>query len=159
VRDASLERAGIFGHSAAAGIGAIAEAMFPENDLGAPDWRVTEMVSRTLRYIGELPPAQSRLVRLLFVFVELAAPLLLLRPHRFSRISVEYRTLAIRRWRASHFLPFRLLGDAIKATMTMMYMSHPSVSAYIGEHKACARPHDPLSICHVPDALGARAHT
>ncbi len=138
---------------AVAGLAAIAEAMFPENDLGAPDWKGTETVPRTLRYIGELPPAQGRLLLLLFVFVELAAPFLLFRPHRFSRLSVEQRTLAIRRWRASRRLVLRLLGDAIKATMTMMYMSHSSVSAYIGEHKGCARPHDPLLVRHVPGAL------
>ncbi len=154
-----MQRTGVFTQSAVAGLAAIAEAMFPENELGAPDWKATDMVPRTLRYIDELPPAQGRLVRFLFVFVELAAPLLLLRPRRFSRVSPEQRTRAIRRWRASRFLPLRLLGDAIKATMTMMYMSHPSVSSYIGEHKACAHPHDPLSIRHVPDALDELAQT
>jgi hypothetical protein len=144
---------GFFMRRANDGIAAVAEAMFPPNDFGAPDWRDTEMVKRTLEYADELPPAQGRLIRLLFIFVELAAPLLLLGFSRFSRVKLERRTKAIRRWRRSSLLLFRLLGDALKACMTMMYMSHPKVSAYIGEYKTCARPGDKAMLAHKPDAL------
>jgi hypothetical protein len=127
--------------------------MFPENDLGAPDWKQTEMVRRTLAYVAELPPAQGRLLIFLFVFVELAAPLLLLGLPGFSRMPVERRTRAIRGWRASRFAPLRMLGDAIKASMTLMYMSHAKVSRYIEEYKTCARPLDDIAMRTVPDAL------
>ena len=135
------------------GLSAAAEAMFPPNDLGAPDWQEAEVVGRTLRYVEALPPLQGRLVLALFLFVELAAPLLTPGLRRFSRLPRERRTAAIRRWRASRLQLLRLLGDAVKASMTMVYLSHPRVSAFIGEYKTCARPADAHTMRHVPDAL------
>lgn len=117
------------------GIRAASEGLFPENDFGAPDWRDTELVARTREYMAELPPPQRRLLVLLFVVVELLAPILLLVPRRFSRLSPERRAAAVRRWRGSRFFVLRVLGDALKATTTMMYMSHPRVVAHIGEYR------------------------
>jgi len=131
---------------ATAGIAASSEAAFPENDLGAPDWRSTEMVPRTLEYLEELPPRQRRLLVLLFVFVELGAVLLLLRFRRFSKLPARRRTQAIVGWRRSRFLGLRVLGDSLKATTTMMYMSHPSAMTYVGEYRVCDRPLDPVRI-------------
>jgi hypothetical protein len=142
-----------------AGIAAASEATFPENDLGAPDWKSTEMVRRTFEYLDELPPPQQRLVKALFLFVELAAIVLAGRFRRFSKLPVKTRTGVIRRWRASRWLAFRVLGDAVKATTTMIYMSHPSVIRYIEEYRCCARPLDPLEIplreLPAPQELGA----
>jgi len=146
-------QAGFWRRRTLEGLAAVAEAMFPPNDLGAPDWQDAEVVRRTLLYAEALPPAQGRLILALFLFVELAAPLLIPGLRRFSCVPLARRTAAIRRWRGSRFQPFRLLGDAIKASMTMMYMSHPKVSAYIGEYKTCARPGDGAVMRHVPDAL------
>jgi len=129
-----------------AGVAAASEATFPQNAIGAPDWKSTDMVRRTFEYLDELPPPQRRLLEALFIFVELATVVLAGRFRRFSKLPVEVRTAAIRRWRASRWLAFRLLGDAIKATMTMIYMSHPSVIRYIEEYRCCARPLDPLKI-------------
>jgi hypothetical protein len=117
------------------GLSSIAEAMFPRNDVGAPDFVETDVVERTLTYLQELPPKQAKLILLLFIFVELAAPILCLSFRRFSRMDVEKRTESIRSWRTSKVLLLRLLGDAVKAQMTMMYMSHPKVTAYIGEKR------------------------
>lgn len=117
------------------GLSSIAEAMFPANDVGAPDYVETDVVKRTLAYLDELPPKQARLILLLFIVVELAAPILCLSFRRFSRMQVERRTESIRKWRASKVLLLRLLGDAVKAQMTMMYMSHPRVTAFIGERR------------------------
>ncbi len=135
------------------GITALSEATFPENDLGAPDWKSTDMVRRTFEYLEELPPPQRRLLSLLFLFVELGALVLVLGFRRFSRIAPLRRAAIIRRWRRSRLLPLRMLGDAVKATTTMMYMSHPSVAAYIGEYRVCSHPDDPLRIDVRPDAL------
>ncbi len=135
------------------GITATCEGLFPVNDLGAPDFRDAEMVERTRRYLRELPPAQRRLVSLLFMAVEFLAPLLLLVPRRFSRLTPGERALAVRRFRLSRFFPVRVLGDALKASTTMIYMSHPRVVAYVGEHRACARAEDPLSYPVRPAAL------
>ncbi|MEZ4220971.1 MAG: hypothetical protein R3B13_08580 [Polyangiaceae bacterium] len=134
-------------------IEALSEATFPPNDIGAPDWRSTEMLRRTLEYLEDLPPPQRRLLLLLFFFVEFLAPLLVLRIGRFSRLNRATRTEAIRGWRRSRYLPLRILGDAIKATTTMMYMSHPSVIAYIGEYRVCDWPSDPVRIAVHEDAL------
>ncbi len=129
---------------------AAAQAIFPENDFGAPDWQSTELVSRLIDYIDQLPPPERRLLWALFVFVELAAIVLVFGFRRFSKLSVERRTQVIRRWRASRFLPFRVLGDALKASTTMIYMSHPSVIAYIEEYRVCDNRSDALKIAVRP---------
>lgn len=127
------------------------EGMFPKNDLGAPDFEETEMLRRTREYIAELPPAQGKLLVLLFLVVELVAPFLLLTPRRFSRLAPAQRARAVRRWRRSRFHLLRMLGDALKASTTMMYMSHPLVVAHIGEHRTCGTGEDGYDV-H-PDAL------
>jgi hypothetical protein len=140
------------------GITATAEALFPENDFGAPDWKDTDLVKRMRAYLDVLPRPQRRLLLLLYVVVELVAPLFVPAFGRFSRMPAERRTEAIRGWRRARFILFRYLGDALKASMTMMYMSHPKVSAYIGEHKSCARPADRAAIAHHPEALKRKHH-
>jgi hypothetical protein len=128
---------GFFDRIMLAGLAATAEGLFPENDFGAPDWKTTELVSRSLDYIRELPPPQRRLLWLLFFAVELLAPFLLLTPQRFSKLSSRRRASAVRRWRRSSLFLLRVLGDALKASTTMMYMSHPSVVAHIDETRTC----------------------
>jgi hypothetical protein len=149
----SVTGEGFWANRARDGIVALSEVTFPENELGAPDWKSTDMVRRTLEYLDELPPKQRRLLTLLFVFVELGALFLVLGFRRFSRIPRTRRAEIIRGWRHSRLLPLRVLGDAIKATTTMMYMSHPSVIAYIGEYRVCSHEEDPLRIDVRPDAL------
>ena len=127
-------------------ITAAAEVLFPENDLGLPDWRETALVSRTMGYVENLPrPSRSLLVFLFFV-VEWAAPILAPGLRRFSRRSPERRLAAIRRWRASRFYLLRQIGDSIKAVLTMMYLSHPKAIAAIGTYKHCVNPDDPLTV-------------
>jgi hypothetical protein len=138
------ERSGFWQTQLENGIVAASEGLFPENSFGAPDYRDTHMLERTLEYLDELPPTQRRLVSLLYIAVEWLAPFLLLRPHRFSRLPHAHRADAVRSWRRSRFFLLRVLGDALKASTTMMYMSHPLVVAYIGEHRACQHPHDEL---------------
>lgn len=140
---------------AIAGLTATSEATFPENDLGAPDWKSTAMVARTLEYFDELPPRQRRLLVLLFAVTELAAGLLSLRLSRFSRLPVRHRTWAIHGFRRSRWMALRVLGDALKATTTMMYMSHPLAIEWIGEYRVCERPLDPVKIAVRPAALSA----
>jgi hypothetical protein len=138
---------------AKAGLSATAEALFPVNDLGAPDYRTTDIVERTLSYLSLLPARQRTLLVCLFAFVELGAPLLLLRPGRFSRLPVARREQAIRSFRASSLLPVRVVGDALKACMTMMYMSHPAALAHVGAYAASPRPLDRLQVPVRADAL------
>ena len=109
-----------------------------------------------LEYLNELPFRQRRLLLSLFVLVELAAPFLIPGFSRFSRLPVLVRERAVRRFRQSRVLPLRLLGDALKATMTIMYMSHPVALAHIGMYSACLRPEDALPVPVMRDALAAQ---
>ncbi|HEX4334606.1 MAG TPA: hypothetical protein VH062_01760 [Polyangiaceae bacterium] len=127
---------------AEAGLSATAEALFPVNDLGAPDYRTTEVVARMLDYLRLLPARQRRLLLFLFAFVELAAPLLLVGFGRFSSLPVGRRERAVRRFRSSSVGPLRLVGDALKASTTMMYMSHPAALEYVGSYSGCGRVAD-----------------
>lgn len=127
-----------------AALEASAEALFPENNAGAPDWKQTELVRRTIDYLTELPASQARLIRTLFVAVELLTPFFCLR--RFSKLSIEQRVALVRRWRGSGFYLLRILGDSLKAMLTMMYVSHQDVLRYIGMYATSPRPWDPVQI-------------
>jgi hypothetical protein len=140
-----------FERHADAGIQAACESLFPENDFGAPDWRTTEMVPRMHAYLEELPGKQRRLLVALFFTVEVAAALLT--GTRFSRKGVDDRAELTRRWRRSRWLALKLLGDALKATTTVIYMSHPAAMAHVGGFKTCSRPNDPLALPTRPGAL------
>jgi hypothetical protein len=132
-------------------IGATGEAMFPENDLGAPTWKDADVVGRTLEWMDELALPQRRLVMLLFVAVELGSLILLGR--RFSRAARARREDAIRRWRRSPFFPLKVVGESLKGTLSMIYLSHPDVLSYMGAFAVCEHPNDPLRMNVVPGAL------
>src|SRR5688572_24611162 len=132
--------------------------MFPGNDLGVPDWRATELVNRTLEYIDELPPPQRRLLMSLFLVLELLGGLLTGRPRRFSRLAVAVREEAVRGWRASKLHLLRMLGDSLKAVLTMVYASHPAVMAYLGEYRSCEHPGDGVAMRVDRNALAGPAH-
>ncbi len=144
---------GFFEARAADGLRATVEALYPANDYGAPDFRDADMVSRTFEYWRALPVRQRRLLMSLFALVELAAVLLVPGFRRFSKIPVDRREQAVRNFRRSRFLPLRLLGDALKAATTVIYMSHPSVLKYVGMYSACDRPMDPMPVTVRRDAF------
>lgn len=140
------------------GLTAAAEVMFPVNDEGIPDWQQTEVVERTLEYIRLMPPPQQRLVGLLYVGLELMPPATLGGLRRFSRWPPERRIEAIRAWRASRNPALKTVGDALKAQLTMMYLSHPEVMAHAGQFKTTDNPDDPWTTRVDPSALpGASA--
>ncbi len=128
------------------GIGATSEVMFPGDSKGAPDWRETEMVERTLDYLTELSPRMRRLIMFLFIFFEFGSPLLLAGIRRFSKLSPDRRLRALMRWRKSRFYPLKILIDALKAQLSMMYMSHQLVQDYMRVFKTCDRPNDTLKL-------------
>lgn len=114
------------------GFAACAEALFPENDYGAPDWRATDMVARGETWWLTMPPAARKMVIAMFAAIEVGAPLLKPGFRRFSRLPPEERRALVTRWRSSALMPLRFLGDAVKSSMTMIYLSHPLAMAYIG---------------------------
>jgi hypothetical protein len=137
---------------AADAIAAGGEAMFPQNDLGAPTWREVDLVERTFGYLALLPPHSRRLVLLMLCVIELLAPILVGGFRRFSRYSAERRTRALVRWVNSRVYPIRVLGESFKAVLVMMWLSHTRATTYIGMLKTCERPGDPR-IETRPDAL------
>jgi hypothetical protein len=133
------------------GIESAGAALFPENDLGAPTWKQVAIVERTLEWMDELEAPQRRLVALLWIAVELGS--ILLTGRRFSRLSSDRRAEMVRRWRKSPFFPLKVVGESVKGALSMIYLSHPDVLAYMGAYAVCAHPHDPLTINVVPGAL------
>jgi hypothetical protein len=112
-------------------VAATSEALFPEG-CGVPGHAATELVPRTEAYVLALPPSQRPAVMLLFVAVEWLAPVLAPFGGRLSRRSPEERLAIVERWRESP-VPIRLLGDALRATLVMVYFSHPAVLAQFDE--------------------------
>jgi hypothetical protein len=90
----------------------------------------------------------------LFALIELGSVLLISGFRRFSRLPVSRREQAVRDFRRSKLLPLRILGDALKASTTFIYMSHPDVLSHIGMVVACERPNDRLTVKADRGALG-----
>ncbi len=120
--------------------------MFPPNPHGAPDWRDAQVEERTVEYLFELPRPMRRLVMLMFVAIELGAPALFAGLGRFSRLRPERRLAALQRWKTSRLPLFRLLAEALKAQLSMMYLSHVDVQRHIRAWKSCDRPGDVLAL-------------
>ncbi len=124
-----------------AGLAAAAEALFPPSDT-APDYEATELIPRATRYVERLPPPQRKLLKLLFIGTEFLALVLSPGFRRFSRRKPDRRRRNVNNWRTSWFYPARLLSDALKATLQMVYLSHPAVVAHIGEYKVSSNDED-----------------
>src|SRR5699024_11087004 len=121
------EKGTFFERTTRRSVQAVAEVYFPENDTGAPDWRQTQMVERTMSYLQSIPPRNRRLICWLYVAVEWLTPIWLAGVGRFSKRSLAFRKRVVHRWQTWDFIVFRLLSDALKAQLTMTYCSHPSV--------------------------------
>jgi hypothetical protein len=115
------------------------EALYPPTESGAPTWQDAELVPRMSAYVRGLPPTQRRLLKLMFLGVELFS-LVATPGRRFSSRPLAARIRALTRWRGSSILPLRLLGDALKSSVQMVYLTHPSVVAFIGEYKVWEHP-------------------
>lgn len=137
--------------SAARAIDGASEALFPLNELGAPDYLHTQLPSRVWRYIQAVPPSYRRLLVLLFFFLEWW-PCLSLRPSRYSRLSRPQRLALVAGLRASPWYPLRLVGDSVKGVLTMMYCSDPAVLRYMGVYTVSPREGD-VDMDARPDAL------
>ena len=119
-----------------------AEAMFPVNSFGAPDWREADVPRRTMEFFDELPAKSRRLMLLLFNVLEMATPLLAPALRSFSRLPLERRNALIQGWRRSRIYLLRFVGDSVKMILTMIYLSHPAVERHIGVYKTCDHPLD-----------------
>jgi len=124
------------------GIEGTAEVLYPVNDFGAPDWRSTDVASRTLRYLEDLPPHRGQLVGALFVAADVMLPMVLRERPGLRRVPLAIRKQGFERWYAEPFSPMGQFVTALKATLAMTYFGHPSVVRYIGMVTHCDRPTD-----------------
>ena len=137
------------------GVHAASEALFPENSDGIPDFRDTDLVARTESYVRRLPPSQRYLVALMFIAAELFTPILMLGWGPMSRRSPERRRADIQ-WMRKALFPLCLFGDALKAALSMIYLSHPLVVAHTGEFKVRENPGDEF-VVEIREVLAADA--
>lgn len=113
------------------------EALYPENDLGAPTWRDADMVDRAGELWDELPPEARFLMEALYGGLELAGAAFAPALGRLSALPVERRYRMLDRMRRSRVWPLRFIAEAVKTSSTMVYMSHPAVLAHIGVERDC----------------------
>ena len=56
------------------------------------------------------------------------------------------------RWRRSRFYGLRVLGDSLKAVLTILYCSHPLVLRHIGIYKHCENAEDDYDMPTPPES-------
>lgn len=98
-----------------------------------PGFEETEIERRMVLYIEALPPEQSPMVALLYVLVEYLAWFVAPWKGRLSRRSIPDRVHLVEAWRESWIWPLQVVGDALRASLCMVYFSHPAVMAAYGE--------------------------
>lgn len=125
---------------ALSGFAAACEALFPENDLGAPSWRDTDMVARAAQLWDELPPSSRLTLEGLYAALELGGAAFVPRLGALSGIPVEARFQMLDRMRRSRIWPLRFVAEAVKSSTTMVYLSHPLALRYIGAERSCDAP-------------------
>jgi hypothetical protein len=128
------------------GLRASVEGLYPPDPGGAPDGVTTDLYARHLAYIRSLPPSHRFLLPLLFFGIELLPLLLSPWAGRFSRRTPQARAALITSWREGRVFALRGLGDALRATLQMVYLSHPSVLRHMGEYKTVAYLEDKLDM-------------
>lgn len=128
----------LFDHFWHDGLHATVEGLYPPDPGGAPDAVVTNLEVRTRAYIQSQPPTHRFLLPLLFFGVELLPLILSPWAGRMSRRTPQARRELVTAWRASPVFALRGLGDALRATLQMVYLSHPAVLRHIGEYKTVA---------------------
>ena len=132
------ERATPLRRLALAGFQAVCEALYPDNTIGAPSWRDTEMVARVAKLWDALPPESRYLLEALYAGLAPAA-----------RMPVARRFRMFDGMRKSKVWPLRFVAEAVKSSSTMVYMSHPLAMAYIGAAQECLVPARKSAFSHL----------
>ncbi len=120
------------------GFRAVSEALYPDNEFGAPSWRDTEMVPRVAKLWDALPPESRYLLEALYAGL---APV--------ARMPVAQRFRMFDRMRKSKVWPLRFMAEAVKSSSTMVYMSHPAAMAYVGAPVECLAPPRKSAFSHL----------
>lgn len=122
---------------ALSGFAAACEALFPDNDFGAPSWKDTDMVARAAQLWDELPPYSRLTLEALYAGLELGGAALVPGLGMLSGISTDKRFKMFDRMRRSRVWPLRFVAEAVKSSSTMVYLSHPLTLGYIGDQRNC----------------------
>jgi len=115
----------------AAFLTAASEALFPRGGAVEPSGLDADIPGYVDRYLGDLPPKLSFLMRCLFLLFE-HATLFLRAPgsggrRRFSALSREQQVAVLERWRSAGIFPMRLVFTSLRAILTMGYLAAPAV--------------------------------
>ncbi len=117
---------------ALAGFQAVCEALYPDNEFGAPSWRTTDMVARAATHWDALPPQSRLTLEALYAGLELGGSALAPWVGRLSSLPVARRFKMLERMRKSRVWPLRFVAEAVKSSSTMIYLSHPAAMQHIG---------------------------
>jgi hypothetical protein len=127
-------------------ISGCAEIIYPKNNFGAPDWETVEITNRCADYLMQLPFKQRKRIYLVFLVFEYVFPLLFLKYKRFTKLSATNRQKIFNSLHNSKLYIFRLLFDAVKGILSMIYFSSPEVLLYIRYYKKCFNPDDSFEV-------------
>ena len=125
---------------ALAGFQAVCEALYPDNEFGAPSWKTTDMVARAATHWDALPPQSRLTLEALYAGLELGGSALAPWVGRLSSLPVARRFKMLERMRKSRVWPLRFVAEAVKSSSTMIYLSHPAAMQHIGAARECLRP-------------------
>ncbi len=128
------------------GITAAAQVFYIPNNKGVPDYRQTDLISRTEAYIDSLPKRQYNLLSTLFVFAEMLLPKLYGYFGKWSLLPQEKKEIIMKKVQKSRFYLVRSIYDSLRAVMAMMYLSHSDALAFIGHYKTQEVPGDELEV-------------
>jgi hypothetical protein len=115
----------------AAFLSAASEALFPPGGAVEPSGLEAGIPDYVDRYLGDVPPKISFLMRCLFLLFE-HATFFVRAPgpggrRRFSALTREQQVAVLERWRRSGSFPMRLVFTSLRAILTMGYFAAPAV--------------------------------
>jgi hypothetical protein len=115
---------------------AAGDAMYPPGGPLPPSGSEARISATLDAYLGIVPPAMRRLMRLLFFLLEHATLVFAAPPprgrRRFSALSPAQREAALEGWHHSRYFPRRLVFTSLRALLTNAYVADPAVLRHLG---------------------------
>jgi hypothetical protein len=112
-------------------VAAAADAMFPRGGKIAESGVEAEVVPYLDLQFGLVSNKNRRLMRLLFLFIELSPLLFGPRRVRFTRLSVDEQTSTLRRAAGSKIYFYRLSFLSLRTLLCLGYLANQSVNAQL----------------------------
>jgi hypothetical protein len=130
------QRLEVIGAGDAAFLNAAAETLFPAGGAMPLGGEEANLPIYADRYLAQLPPAQRRLIRALFLLFEQSTLFFPARGvgafRRFSSMTPEQRETVFRGWEGSSLYLRRTAFVALKAVLIMGYFGHPDSLRHLG---------------------------